>query len=316
MIKIVYFATPEIAVNGLKKLAENSDIELLGCVTVPDRPAGRGNKLCEPPVKKFAVQNSLKLFQTPSVSKDRELIQILKSMEPDFFVTFAFGQIISQEVIDIPKYGVINLHASLLPAYRGANPIQHAVVNGDKETGITTMRTVLKMDAGDICLQEKIRITENMDTLDIIEIISEKAPNLIYQTLKGIVSEQIIPVRQDENLVTFASKFTKEDGHLSFQMSAEKFHNKVRGLKPWPCSYIINDGVCVQILETETVSDETDCQTGTITDIKKDGIVVKCAENSVLIKTVKPQCKSSIPAFSWINGLRLKKGDRIGEECR
>ena len=135
----MYLATPEIAVNALKKLMGFSDIHVVGCVTMPDRPAGRGNKLCESPIKKFAVKNSVDLFQTPSVSKDRELIEKLKSLEPDFFVTFAFGQIISQEVIDIPKYGVINLHASLLPAYRGANPIQHAIVNGDKETGITTM---------------------------------------------------------------------------------------------------------------------------------------------------------------------------------
>ena len=313
MIKVVYFATPEIAVNGLKKLAETTDIDVLGCVTMPDRPAGRGNKLCESPIKKFAVQNSVKLFQTPSVSKDRELIEVLKSLKPDFFVTFAFGQIISQEVIDIPKYGVINLHASLLPAYRGANPIQRALVNGDKETGITTMRTVLKMDAGDICLQEKIQITENMNTAELSQIISEKAPNLICQTLRGIVSEQIIPIQQNEALVTFASKFTKDDGHLSFQMKAEEFHNRVRGLIPWPCSYIINGGVCVQIMETETVTDETDCPEGTITDIRKDGIVVKCGKNAILIKTVKPQCKSSMPASSWINGLRLKKGDRIGE---
>ena len=166
MIKAVYFATPEIAVNALKELLAYPDIQIVGCVTMPDRPAGRGCKLCESPIKKFAVENSVKIFQTPSISKDRELIEELKSFEPDFFITFAFGQIISQEVIDIPKYGVINLHASLLPSYRGANPIQHAVVNGDKETGITTMRTVLKMDAGDICLQEKIQINENMNTLE------------------------------------------------------------------------------------------------------------------------------------------------------
>lgn len=313
MIKLVYFATPEISVNALKKLMGFSDIHVVGCVTMPDRPAGRGNKLCESPVKKFALKNSVKLFQTPSVSKDRDLIEKLKALEPDFFVTFAFGQIISQEVIDIPKYGVINLHASLLPAYRGANPIQHAIVNGDKETGITTMITVLKMDAGDICLQEKISIAENMNTAELSEIISDKAPYLLYRTLKGIVSKQLTPVSQDENLVTFAPKFTKEDGHLNFGLTAEEFHNRVRGLMPWPCSYITIGDTCVQILETETIADETNVPAGTITDIKKDGIVVKCAKNSLYIKTVKPQCKSSMPASSWINGLRLKKGDRIGE---
>lgn len=313
MIKLVYFATPDIAVNALKKLMGFSDIHVVGCVTMPDRPAGRGCKLCESPVKKFALKNAVKIFQTPSVSKDRELIKKLKSLEPDFFVTFAFGQIISQEVIDIPKHGVINLHASLLPSYRGANPIQHAIVNGDKETGITTMKTVLKMDAGDICLQENIAITENMNTAELSEIISDKAPYLIYRTLKGIVSGQLSPVPQDEKLVTFAPKFTKDDGHLSFQLSAAEFHNKVRGLMPWPCSYIMNGDVCVQILETQIVKTEENIPCGTVTAVTKDGIVVKCAEDAVLIKTVKPQCKSSMPASSWINGIRLKKGDRIGD---
>ena len=314
MIKVVYFATPEIAVNALKKLMGFSDIHVVGCVTMPDRPAGRGNKLCESPIKKFALKNAVKLFQTPSVSKDRELIETLKSLEPDFFVTFAFGQIISQEVIDIPKFGVINMHASLLPAYRGANPIQRAIVNGDKETGITTMRTVLKMDAGDICLQEKIQITENMNTVELSEIISDKAPYLIYRTLKGLISETLSPIIQDESLVTFAPKFTKEDGHLNFQMTSSEFHNKVRGLMPWPCSYITIGDTCVQILETENLKDnDVNASTGEIIEISNEGITVKCAEGAVLIKTVKPRCKGAMPANSWINGLRLKVNDRIGE---
>ena len=314
MIKVVYFATPEIAVNALKKLMGFSDIHVVGCITMPDRPAGRGNKICESPVKKFAVKNGVKLFQTPSVSKDRELIDTLKSLEPDFFVTFAFGQIISQEVIDIPKYGVINLHASLLPLYRGANPIQRAIVNGDKETGITTMKTVLKMDAGDICMQEKIQITENMNTTELSEIISDKAPYLIYRTLKGIVSGALIPVAQDENLVTFAPKFTKEDGQLDFNMTSSEFHNKVRGLNPWPCAYIKTGEMCVQILETENLKDyRSNAESGEITETSNEGITVKCSEGAVLIKTVKPQCKGTMSACSWINGLRLKVKDRIGE---
>ena len=314
MIKVVYFATPEIAVNALKKLMGFSDIHVVGCVTMPDRPAGRGNKLCESPVKKFSLKNGVKLFQTPSVSKDRELIETLKSFEPDFFVTFAFGQIISQEVIDIPKYGVINLHASLLPSYRGANPIQWAIINGDKETGITTMKTVLKMDAGDICMQEKIQISQNMNTTELIDIISDKAPYLIYRTLKGLISGDIVPTLQDESLVTFAPKFTKEDGHLNFNMTSSEFHNKVRGLKPWPCSYITTGETCVQILETENLADNrVNAKTGEIIEILNEGITVKCAEGAVLIKTVKPQCKGVMPANAWINGLRLKVKDRIGE---
>ena len=310
MIKLVYFATPDIAVNALKKLMGFSDIHVVGCVTMPDRPAGRGCKLCESPVKKFAVKNSVKLFQTSSVSKDRELIEKLKSLEPDFFITFAFGQIISQEVIDIPKYGVINLHASLLPAYRGANPIQHAIVNGDKETGITTMKTVKKMDAGDICLSDKIPVDENMTVPELVEIISQKAPNLIIKTLKEIYEGKLVSIPQNEDEVTFAPKFTKEDGLVDFGLPVREFHNKVRGLQPWPIAYLCRNGKNIQVLETK-ISDMncSGAKQGEILCISKEGITVMCKDLPILIKTVKPESKGKMNACDFANGFRLKKGD-------
>ena len=153
MIKVVFFGTPKIALKSLEYLYSSDNIEVVGVVTQPDKPAGRGHKISFSPIKQFALDYNIPVFQPKSIKKDDSVIQELKALAPDFFVTFAFGQILSQEVLDIPKFDTINLHASLLPKYRGANPIQRAIINGDKETGICTMITKLGLDCGDVCLE-------------------------------------------------------------------------------------------------------------------------------------------------------------------
>lgn len=310
MIKIVYLATPDIAVKSLESLAKREDIEIQAVVTMPDRPAGRGCKIQEPPIKISAKKCEIKVLQTPSISKSPEIIEELKSMKPDFFVTFAFGQLLSQEVLDIPKFCTINLHASLLPKYRGANPIQWSIINGDKETGITTMKTVKKMDAGDICLTDKIEITENMSVPELVQSISEKSPNLIYETLKRIYNDELNPIEQNEEEVTFAPKFTKEAGIIDFNLSVNEFHNKVRGLQPWPNAYLCRDGKNIQILETNlSEMSISGAKRGEILCINKDGLTVACSDGAILIKTVKPESKGKMCACDFANGKRLKKGD-------
>lgn len=310
MIKIVYLATPDIAVKSLESLAIKEDIDVQAVVTMPDRPAGRGCKIQEPPIKMSAKKFDIKVFQTPSISKASEIIEELKSMEPDFFVTFAFGQLLSQEVLDIPKFCTINLHASLLPKYRGANPIQWCIINGDKETGITTMKTVKKMDAGDICLTDKIQITENMTVPELVQSISEKSPDLLYETLKKIYCGELTPITQNEEEVTFAPKLTKEDGLVDFNITANEFHNKVRGLQTWPNAYLCREGKNIQILETN-LSDMSvnGAKQGELLCINKDGITVACKDGAILIKTVKPESKGKMCACDFANGKRLKKGD-------
>ncbi|MCR5262114.1 MAG: methionyl-tRNA formyltransferase [Candidatus Gastranaerophilales bacterium] len=310
MINIVFLATPEIAVNSLAALAKDEEIDVRAVVTMPDRPAGRGCCLKEPPVKKCAKEYGLTVYQTPSVSKDAEIMGILKNLNPDFCVTFAFGQLLSQDFLDIPKFCTINLHASLLPKYRGANPIQQAVINGDSETGITTMKTVKKMDAGDICLTEKIKIGENSSVPKIVDEISQKAPALIIKTLKDIYNGKLVSVPQNEDEVTFAPKFTKEDGLIDFNLSAKEFHNKVRGLQPWPVAYLCRNGKNIQVLETQISDMPCDnAKQGEILCIGKDGMAVKCSDKAILIKTVKPESKGKLTACDFANGKRLKKGD-------
>ena len=211
MINIIYLATPEIAVYTLNELLKQNNINVMAVVTPPDKPQGRKMIITPPPVKCTAIENNIKVFQTKSIRKDSELIEELKKMAPDFFVTFAYGQILSQEVLDIPKIGTVNIHASLLPKYRGANPIQHAIVNGESKTGITTMLTSLGMDEGDICLTSEIEISQYMTDTELREKISQDAPSLLIKTLNGLYNKEIIPIKQKNEDATYAGKFQKEE---------------------------------------------------------------------------------------------------------
>lgn len=315
MIKLVFFATPEIAVESLKKLQSFNDIKIMAVVTQPDRPCGRGKEVCAPPIKIGAQRTGVEVFQTASIKKDAQLIEKLKELEPDFFVTFAFGQILSQEVLDIPKMGTINLHASLLPKYRGANPIQRAIVNGEIETGICTMLTALGLDEGDVCLCEKIKITPNMTAPQLSEIISENAPYLIYKTLIGLQKNEIIPQKQDGQKATYANKFKKTDGFIDFQNSAIDIHNKIRGLLAWPCAYFEFKQKNIKLLQSEVLENEKIHEnTGEILSITKDGLEIAAQKGSVLIKTLQPQGKTPMDATSWINGAKLKVGDKINDK--
>lgn len=307
MIKAVFMGTPQIAVNSLKKLLNFNDLDIVAVVTQPDRPCGRGNKITPPPVKEAALKNGLCVYQTDSIRKDTKLIETLKALKPDFFITFAFGQILNQEVLDIPKIATINLHASLLPSYRGANPIQRAIYNGEKVTGITTMTTVLALDAGDICMQEKISITENMTDKELSEIISDKAPFLLYPTLKGLYNKTLIPKKQPDDGVTIAKKFTKEDGQIDWTKNAADIHNQIRSMTTWPCAYTTACDKIIKLIESDVILGGKNCP-GEILKITKDGIEAGTGNGILLIKRLKPEGKPIMNAYDWTNGAKIKPG--------
>lgn len=308
-------ATPDIAVKSLDELHKNKDIELLAVVTQPDRPKGRGNKITPPPVKEFAINHNIKCFQTEKISKDNELIKELKTLEPDFFVTFAFGQILSQQVLDIPKIATVNLHASLLPKYRGANPIQRCIYNGDIKTGITTMLTVLELDAGDICETQEINISENMTNIELENIISEKSPKLICSTLNGLYTNTLKPKKQDINGVSIAHKFIKQDGLINWNNSAKSIHNQVRAMVDFPCAYTYLNGKMIKIMETRLLSVKSNCSEGEIVCVSKEGIQTACKDGScILITKVKPESKGLMNAYDYANGAKIKPNTKFGEQ--
>lgn len=303
--------TPEIAVKSLEKLNKEDNIEVLAVVTQPDRPKGRGNKLTPPPVKVFATENNIECFQTERISKDVELLAKLKDMKPDFFITFAFGQILSQEVLDIPKFSTINLHASLLPKYRGANPIQRCIYNGDKKTGITTMLTVLELDAGDICKTDEITITDTMTDIELREIISEKSPQLIVDTILGLYNGSLKPQKQPDEGITIAKKFQKQDGLIDWNRSASEIHNQIRSMVEFPTAYTYYYGKMLKIISSSVISSDTQ-SVGRIVNITKKGIEVSTGNGTILIEKVKPESKGVMNAFDFVNGAKVKIGDKLG----
>ena len=302
-IKIVFFGTPKIAVKSLEYLYNNPDFEVAAVVTQPDKPAGRGKKITMSPVKEFAISNNIPVFQPKSIRKEPEIQAELKKLNPDFFVTFAFGQILSQEVLDIPKFHTINLHASLLPKYRGANPIQRAIINGDKETGICTMITELGLDCGDVCLKEVIPISETMNCEELFEKISELSPKLLEKTLKGLFDNTLTPVPQCEDGVCMANKLTKEETLINWSNSAESIHNLVRGIYKFPGAYFMHDGKIIKVMETKIVS-EASSAPGEIVKVTKDGVEIGCGKNCLLLLKVKPEGKGEMVARDWYNGLK------------
>ena len=309
MINVVYMATPDIAVKSLQKLFEDDNFNVQAVVTQPDRPKGRGNKLTPPPVKVFAVENNIPCFQTERISRDEELLKKLEDLKPDFFVTFAFGQILSQRVLDIPKIATVNLHASLLPKYRGANPIQRCIFNGDEKTGITTMLTVLELDAGDICETKEISISENMTDIELKDVICNDSPELICSTLQGLFEKTLVPVKQNPDGVTIAKKFVKQDGLIDWNKSASCIHNQIRSMVDFPTAYTFFNGKMLKLIESRCVEQIGEqCSCGEVVCVDKKGILVNTKQGCLLITKVKPESKGVMNAFDYANGAKIKQG--------
>jgi len=302
MIKIIFFGTPDIGLKSLEYLYNSDNIEVQAVVTQPDKPAGRGHKLQMSPIKKFALEHNLPVFQPKSIRKEPEIIAELKKFAPDFFVTFAFGQILSQEVLDIPKYQTINLHASLLPKYRGANPIQRAIINGDKETGICTMITELGLDCGDVCKKLVIPISDTMNCEELWEEIAQKSPQMIEETLIKLQSGELIPEKQCENGVCMANKLTKEECLIDWTKANTQIHNLVRGICRSPGAYFMFNNKIIKVIETLPV--EGNCECGQIAATSKQGIDIGCGKGLLRLIKVKPEGKGEMLARDWYNGVK------------
>lgn len=302
MIKIVFFGTPDIGLKSLEYLYNSDKIDVLAVVTQPDKPAGRGHKLQMSPIKKFAVEKNIPVFQPKSIRKEFDIQEELKKLEPDFFVTFAFGQILSQEVLDIPKYETINLHASLLPRYRGANPIQRAIINGDKETGICTMITELGLDCGDVCQKLVIPISDTMNCEELWNEIAEKSPKMIEETLKGLQNKTLTPQKQCEDGVCMANKLTKEECLIDWTKTNIEIHNLIRGICRCPSAYFLFNEKIIKVIESEAVDGSG--EVGKIVNHSKEGVDIACGKGLLRLIKVKPEGKGEMFAKDWYNGVK------------
>ncbi len=303
-MKIVFMGTPEFSVPSLRKLIEAHNVECV--LTQPDKPKGRGKKMAYSQVKEEALKHNITVYQPIKLKDDREIIEILKEISPDFIIVVAFGQLLTKEVLDIPKYGCINLHASLLPMYRGAAPLNWAIINGEKISGNTTMLMDVGLDTGDMLLKDEVTITENMTCGELHDILSVRGADLLLRTIDGIVNKTIIPEKQTDETF-YAKMLDKNLAHISWNKTAHEIHNLVRGLNPWPIAYSNYKGDRMKIYETEVLYESSNKEPGRILNVDKNGIKVACKEGCLLIKKVQFPNGKPLTIEQYINGHEIEK---------
>lgn len=309
-MKIVFMGTPDFAVPSLKKII--TEYEVSAVFTQPDRPKGRGKKLAMSPVKEVAVEHNIPVYQPVKLRNDRETIDKLKEMEPDFIIVVAFGQILSKEVLEIPKYGCINLHASLLPKFRGAAPINWSIINGEKFSGNTTMLMDVGLDTGDMLLKNQVEITEDLTAGELHDKLMISGADLLIDTIKGIVAGTIKPVKQIDEESCYASMLNKELAEINWIKSSKEIHNLVRGLNPWPIAYSYYDKFMMKIHKTKVINKNSDKIPGTVLAVDKKGIEVSTGEGVLLIEKLQFPNGKPLMVEQFINGNTIEVGKVLG----
>lgn len=309
-MKVVYMGTPDFAVPAIESLHnEKFDIPLV--VTQKDRPRGRGKKLQPTAVKKKAIELGLDVYQPENINSS-ESVEILKEIEPDFIVVAAYGQILKKEILSIPKYYCVNIHGSLLPKYRGAAPIHWAIINGEKETGITIMEMEEGLDSGPILLQSSIEIKEDDDTGKIHDKLSILGSEMIVEALNKIKDGSIKKESQDEKKATYASKITKDMGKIDWNDKGINIKNKVMGLKPWPSAYTDYEGEYMKIHKVNVVDKFMDGENGEVVKVSDNGIFVNCVDSCVVLKKIQMPGKKKLLVDEYLRGNEFKKGIILG----
>ena len=310
-MKIVFMGTPDYAATALEAILQ-AGYEVTGVVCQPDKPKGRSGALAACPVKECALKYNLPVFQ-PERIKRPEAVAELKKFPADVFVVAAFGQILSEEILTIPKYGCINIHASLLPKYRGAAPIQWCIVDGEKETGVTIMQMDAGIDTGDILFTKKVAITEEETGGSLFDKLSQAGAELIVEALPKIEAGEVSPVKQDETQSNYARMLKKEDGQINWNRPAEEIGRQVRGMDPWPSAYTYYKGKQFKIWKAEAVAGGTEgLQPGTIAQIEKQGIWIACGSGMLQVTEAQLEGKKRMSAADLMNGRSLEMNERLG----
>lgn len=308
-MNLIFLGTPDFAIPSLEALLNTSWINVLAVCTQTDKPANRGKHLTPPPIKTFAQEKGITIFQTKSIAKEKEIIEKIKMLKADVMVSCSFGQILSQEILDIAP--VINVHASLLPKYRGAAPINFAILNGEKETGVTIMLTELAVDSGPIILQEKCAVEENETSVELFHKLSKLGANTLIKALELIRDKKVIYKPQEHEKATFAPMLKKEMGLINWGRSSLEIHNQIRGLQPWPSAYTRYNDKIIKIWESRIIKHSAlNYEPGTITEIK-DNLTVKTGDSLIEIYKLQPENKKILNAKDWVNGSHAKVGDKF-----
>jgi methionyl-tRNA formyltransferase len=309
-MNIVFMGTPEFALPTLKKI-HNSSHSILSVITQPDRPKGRGQKQVDSTIKKFALENNLPLLQ-PATVNTQEFIASLLENRPDYIIVVAFGQILSEALLKVPKQFCINLHSSLLPKYRGASPINRAILNGDTRSGVTSMIMDKGMDTGDILLVDETSIDQNDDAQSLHDKLSEQGGELILETLSRLQKNDLLPTPQNSELASYAPKLKKEESLIDWELNAKNIFNKIRGLSPWPGTHTLYNGKRLAILKGEIVLGESSDRPGHVERITDTGIEVGTGKNRLKIIELKPEGKKAMPVKSFLSGYKINRDDIFG----
>lgn len=308
-MNIVFMGTPDFAVASLEALIKEFGVKAV--YTQPDRPKGRGKKLAFSPVKEVAVANNIEVLQPEKIRNDVEAIEYLKSLKPDFIIVVAFGQILPKEVLDIPKYGCINLHGSLLPKYRGAAPIQWSVINGEKVAGNTTMLMDVGLDTGDMLLTNEVEVSKFMTAGELYEELKLSGAGLLVETIKKVVEGKITPIKQNDEESTYAPMLNKEIAKIDWNKSAEEIHNHIRGMNPWPIATTIYDDKVMKVYESDFETSKSTKEPGVILKADKKGIVVSTKEGNLIIKKLQFPNGKPLMVEQFINGNDIEIGKKL-----
>lgn len=310
-MRIVFMGTPDFAVGSLQALCESGKHEILAVVTQPDRPKGRGNKLLQIPVKEYALAQGLTVYQ-PQKVKTPEFVELLHELQPELIVVAAFGQFLSKEILELPKYGCINVHASLLPKYRGAAPIQYAIIKGEKESGVTIMRMDIGMDTGAMLDKVVVPIEENTTMGELHYALREQGAALLLQVIDKIAAGTAVAEPQDNEQATYATLLDRSMEHIDWSKTAQEVHNLIRGFNPAPSTFTkLPNGKGLKIWGSKMTDKNSAAAAGTVIETGKHSFFVACGEGVLEITEVQPESKKRMPAQVFLNGRGVQEGDLL-----
>ena len=310
-MKVIFMGTPDFSVGALEALAE-AGYEIAAVVTQPDKPKGRGKEQKMPPVKEAALRLGLPVYQ-PAKVREPEFIETVRKIAPDVIVVSAFGQIIPQALLEIPKYGCINIHASLLPKYRGAAPIQWAVIDGEPVSGVTIMQMDAGLDTGDMLARTEVALDAGETGGSLFEKLSRAGAELLKETLPKLETGELTPEKQPEESPTpYARMIRKEDGLLDWRESAEVLERKIRGLNPWPSAYTVLNGRTLKIWRAEVSGETGEGEPGTVQTADKSGFRVQTGAGVLKVLEVQLEGKKRMDAAAFLRGCQVEPGTRLG----
>ena len=310
-MRIVFMGTPDFAVGSLQALCESGKHEILAVVTQPDRPKGRGNKLLQTPVKEYALEQGLTVYQ-PQKVKTLEFVELLHGLQPELIVVAAFGQFLSKEILELPKYGCINVHASLLPKYRGAAPIQYAIIKGEKESGVTIMQMDIGMDTGAMLDKVVVPIAENTTMGELHDALREQGATLLLEVIDKIATGTAVAEPQDDAQATYATLLDRSMEHIDWSKTAQEVHNLIRGFNPAPSTFTkLPNGKSLKIWGSKMTGKSSAAAAGTVIETGKHSFFVACGEGVLEITEVQPESKKRMPAQVFLNGRGVQEGDLL-----